>query len=120
MKNIRLFLQLIPVLICFGFNNSYAQKESDLIPFPSAAENHHGHFEFGRDVVIIGNKSSANIFNAWMQMTSGYALPLVDNNSQKQKAIYLTLDKEDSTENYRLTVKKKDIYKHEAPFSMPY
>ena len=110
MKNIRLFLQLIPVLICFGFNNSYAQKESDLIPFPSAAENHHGHFEFGRDVVIIGNKSSANIFNAWMQMTSGYALPLVDNNSQKQKAIYLTLDKEDSTENYRLTVKKKDIY----------
>lgn len=110
MKNIRSFIQLLPVLLCCVFTSAVAQKESDLIPFPSTVESNHGHFVFDKDVIIIGHKPSAEIFNAWLYQTNGYALPLAENVVKKQSAIYLTVDNDDATEGYRFTVKKKAIY----------
>ncbi|HQF28125.1 MAG TPA: beta-N-acetylhexosaminidase [Bacteroidia bacterium] len=106
----RIYYLSMFILLCFFFSPALAQKKSDIIPFPSSAEGNHGHFVFGNDVIIVGNKPSVDIFNAWLQMTSGYALPLVESATKKQKAIYLTVVNDDSTENYRLTIKKNAIY----------
>lgn len=110
MKNIRLYLQCLWVLLFFNVTISFAQEESDLIPFPAAAENNHGHFVFGGEVLLIGNKACADVFNSWLKMTCGYALPLGEVADKKQKAVYLDVDKEVLSENYRLSVKKKAIY----------
>jgi len=110
MKKICLCLLGILGILCVSVHFSFAQKVTDLIPFPSAAEGNHGHFLFGQDVVIVGNKASAEIFNSWLQMTCGYALPLVEVANKKQRALYLNVDNEDVTENYRLSVKRNAIY----------
>jgi hexosaminidase len=107
------FLWTVTFLFVLMNTKVYSGEKVNLIPLPNSIAYKKGHFKIAPETKLLASSSSSRQFavllNDWMKTALGYALPIVETVGRKDHYIAISLLAEDTTEKYRIAVKKNGI-----------
>ncbi|MBL0095924.1 MAG: hypothetical protein IPP46_05100 [Bacteroidetes bacterium] len=90
----------------------YSGEKVNLIPLPNSIAYKKGHFKIAPETKLLASSSSSRQFalllNDWMKTTLGYTLPIVETVGRKDHYIAISFLAEDTTEKYRIAVRKTE------------
>jgi hexosaminidase len=100
------------------FSSFAFSQRTSLIPLPNKISNARGKFLISAETKLLANGTeaiqAAELFNAWLKQTNGYALPIVSTVLRKDHYIAFSV-LSDTSEKYLLKVKRKYVLLEGGP-----